>query len=356
MSVRFRVLDAGQPGERAEWLEIWSRWPAREVMAHPDYVAAFAGSGERAVLALGEAPDGGLLLPLVLRPLSAEPWAGAGEAGWDATTPYGYGGPFAFGERRGDDPAFWRGYEAFCRGSRIVCTFTRLPLLAGELALPGRVEVRGPNVVVPLAGGAEAVRRGYDRDVRRRLRVAEREGLRAEVDPDGARLEAFHAVYAHTMERRRAEAFYRLPLAFFARLLERLRGHVVFVHALAGERVVSSELALVSARSVYAFLGGTWAESFRAYPNEVVRDATAAWAAREGKETYVLGGGKGGTDDGILRHKALLAPRGLVPFRTASLMHDELAYQALARRRAAAEGAAGRAWAPRPEWFPAYRA
>ncbi len=209
---------------------------------------------------------------------------------------------------------------------------------------------------MPLAGGVDAVRQAYDRDVRRRLRVAAREGLTVEVDRDGARLDEFHAIYVHTMERRGAAPWYRFPRAFFARLIEALRGQVVFVHAVAGGRVVSSELTLLSTRHAYSFLGGTDAASFRLYPNEVVRDATAAWAAAEGKDAFVLGGGKGG-DDGILRHKRLFAPPdGVVPFRTASLMHDEVAYHVLARRRRAAEDAAGRSWEPGPEFFPVYRA
>jgi hypothetical protein len=328
-------------------------------MAHPDYVALFARAGDRAVAALGEDEAGAVLLPLVLRPLAAEPWAAPGEEAWDATTPYGYGGPFTIGECAPDAAAFWRAYAGFCREARVATTFARLSLFADGLALglavPGQVAERARNVVVPLAGGAASVRQAYDRDVRRRLRVAERQGLTVEIDREGARLDAFCEIYTHTMERRGSEAWYRFPRAFFERLLAALRGQLLFVHALASGRVVSSELALVSARHVYAFLGGTDAAAFRLYPNEAVRDATAAWAAGEGKAAYVLGGGKDG-EDGVLRHKVLFAPReGLVPFRTACLVHDELAALRLARRREEA-GAATGGWTPRPDFFPIYRA
>lgn len=357
--MRFRVLEAAVAEERAAWLDAWSRWPEREPMAHPDYVALFARDGDRAVAALGEDGDGAILLPLVLRPLAAEPWAAPGEEAWDATTPYGYGGPFTLGEAPPDAAAFWRAYDAFCREARVATTFARLSLFedgsAVGPAVPGRVEERCRNVVVPLAGGAGGVRQAYDRDVRRRLRVAERQGLAVEIDRAGARLDAFCEIYAHTMARRGAAAWYRFPRAFFERLLAALPGQVVLVHALAGGRVVSSELALASARHVYAFLGGTDASAFRLYPNEAVRDATAAWAAAEGKAAYVLGGGKDG-EDGVLRHKLLFAPReGIVPFRTACLVHDEVAALRLARRREEAEARAG-GWAPRPGFFPIYRA
>ena len=175
-----------------------------------------------------------------------------------------------------------------------------------------------------------------------------------EVDLRGARLDAFHAVYEHTMGRRCAEAWYRFPRAFFERLATRLTGCFAFVHALVHGRVVSSELALVSSQNVYAFLGGTLCDAFPLYPNEAVRHATAAWAASQGKRHYVLGGGHV-AGDGILRHKRLFAPGGELPFRLGALMHDEDAYYRLARRRAASAQATGGDWSPRAGYFPAYR-
>jgi hypothetical protein len=352
---RFRALDAARAAERAEWLRAWERWPEREPMAHPDYVALFCRPGDRAIAVLVEGA-GAVLMPVVLRPLAAEPWASDGEESWDATTPYGYGGPFTWGE--GVDVAgFWRAYETFCREARVVSTFARLSLFPEQLvgSFPGRVDEVAPNVVVPLSGGPEAVRERYDREIGRRLRRAAREGLSCEIDATGARLDAFHEIYLETMERRGAAAWYRFPRDFFARLTAALPEQVLFVHALAGGRVVSSELVLVSASHAYSFLGGTAAAALRAYPNAVVKDGTAAWAAGRGKASYVLGGGKG-RDDGILRHKRAFAPpEGIVPFRTARLVHDEAAYHRLARRRDAAEAAAGRGWTPDLFFFPVYR-
>jgi hypothetical protein len=327
-------------------------------MAHPDYAGLFARAGDRPVAALGEEEHATILMPLLLRPLAAESWAAPGEAAWDATTPYGYGGPFLWGDGWVDEGAFWLAYERFCREARVVCTFARLSLFPAQLArtFPGRVDARGPNVVASLAGGAAAARARYDKDLPRRLRRAARDGLTAEVDTAGSRLDAFCEIYAHTMARRGAAEWYRFERPFFERLVSALRGHFAFVHALRDGRVVSSELALCSASHVYSFLGGTDATAFRSYPDELVKDAIVAWAAGQGKAAYVLGGGKDG-GDGLLRHKRTFAPQEpLVTFRTASLMHDEGAYHALARRRDETEAAGGRPWRPCPEFFPLYRA
>lgn len=352
----FRVLDAAVAEEREAWLGLWRAWPGREVTAHPEYARLFATGGARAVAAVGEGRGRTILLPLLLRPVAAEPWAPAAEGAWDATTPYGYGGPFAWGEGGADDEAFWRAYEAWSAGAQVVSTFLRLSLFAGQLArVPGDVRDRGPNVVVPLGAGIEAVWDGYDRDIRRNVRKSRSGGVQVEVDADGRRLGEFHAVYEHTMRRRGAEAWYRFPLSFFERLATALAGQYAFVHAIAGGRVVASELALVSAENVYAFLGGTLQDAFKLFPNEAVRHATAEWAVSQGKACYVLGGGYA-AGDGILRHKRLFAPGSEVPFRIGCLLHDEREAYRLVRAREASARSRGEAWSPRAGFFPAYRA
>ena len=156
--MRFRVLDAGEPEELAAWIELWQAWPEREVMAHPEYALLFAAGGARAVAAVGEAPGRTILLPLLLRPLAEEPWADRDEECWDAASPYGYGGPFTWGDAPADDDAFWRAYYDWCAQERVVSTFLRLSLFPDQLAsIPGQVREHGPNVVVPVAVGAAAI-------------------------------------------------------------------------------------------------------------------------------------------------------------------------------------------------------
>jgi hypothetical protein len=353
--VRFRILDGGTADGLAAWEALWRAWPDREVMAHPEYVRLFARPGDRAVCAVGEDEGGTILLPLLLRPLSAEQWARPGETHWDASTPYGYGGPFAWGAGPRDDAAFWRHYSAWCRERGILSTFVRLSLFPEQLAaLPVEPEERGPNIVVSLAGGAEAVWRAHDHDVRTNVRHAEGAGVETEVDLLGSRLDAFYAIYLETMSRRGAAHWYFFPRSFFEAIRERLGGQCAFVHALQGGDVVSSELVLTSARHVYAFLGGTRAEAFKLRPNDLLRHRTVLWAIEQGKQAYVLGGGYQ-PGDGVLRHKRAFAPRGVVPFRVAGLVHDREAYLDLAAQRAACASAGGQEWVPRPGFFPSYR-
>lgn len=356
MLMHFRVLDSSQPADRSAWLELWHAWRQREVMAHPEYVQLFTRPGDRTVCVVGGGGDGrAIVFPLILRPLAREAWAKPGESRWDASTPYGYGGAFAIGPGPWDAAAFWGEYAAWCRAERLVSTFVRLSLFPEQLApWPWTVEDRLPNIVVPLGGGVEAVRANYDRNIRKGIQKAEAAGLVAEVDSDGKRLDAFFDVYTHTMQRRAAERWYYFSRDFFRQLFEGLRGQSVLFHVLVRGEVVSSDLVLCSAERVYYFLGGTLASYYPLGPNCLLKHSVAAWAVAQGKKQCVLGGGYE-LGDGVFRYKRGFARNGHVPFRIGWARHDEEGYADLVGDRAAFERQQGRAWTPRPHFFPAYR-
>ncbi|HTP24651.1 MAG TPA: GNAT family N-acetyltransferase, partial [Anaeromyxobacteraceae bacterium] len=240
--MHFEVLDGDTVEGQRVWTELWLRWPKREIMAHVEYARLFARPGERTVCAVGSDAGGTVFLPLILRPIAAEQWARAGECRWDATNPYGYGGPFAWGPGPRDEAAFWRLHSEWCSKEKIVSTFLRLSLFPEQLAcLPQDASCDRLNVVRKLAPGLDAIWKEYDRNVRNNVRCAERARVAMEVDRTGARLDAFLSVYGETMTRRDADPWYRFPPEFFTAIVERLRGHFAFFHALSGGEVVSSE-------------------------------------------------------------------------------------------------------------------
>jgi hypothetical protein len=354
MPVRFQVLDASTVEGASAWLRLWLARSGREVMTHPHFARLFARPCDRVVCAVGEDDHGAVLFPLILRPLAAEPWARPDERRWDATSPYGYGGPFAFGEPDGD--AYWRGHAEWCRDERIVSTFVRLSLFPEQLVpIPGHVETRSPNIAVPLGGGVDALWRGYEAKVRKKIQLAEGAGLKVERDADGARLDAFLDVYTQTMHRRGADEWYLFPRAFFGEIVSGLAGHSWFFHTLAGGAVVSTALVLEGDEHAYYFLGGTLADAFPQGPNYLLMHRVAIWAMEAGKKFYVLGGGYEDRD-GLYRYKRGFSRAGEVPFRVACLVHDREGYDELIAERTEGARREGTVWAPRPAFFPAYRA
>jgi hypothetical protein len=315
------------------WLAAWDAWPEREVHAHPEYVRLYEDEG-RPLCALAD----GVLYPFLLRelPLGAE--------GADIVTPYGYGGAFRTGEADAD--AFWSGFDAWAAERGVVSELVRFSLFAERLVpYPGAREQRLVNVVRDLAPAEDELWMDYEHKVRKNVKKARRSGLRVEIDETGARLDDFLRLYEHTLTRREAHDRYRFPRVFFEGIRRRLAGHFVYAHVLDGDRVVSSELALVSATSAYSFLGGTDDETFAERPNDLLKVELFRWAQAAGKRRFVLGGGFR-ADDGVFRYKRSFAPGGLVPFEIGMRVLDRDAYDALTER----------AGGPRePGFFPAYR-
>jgi hypothetical protein len=351
---RFRLLDAAEPEACAQWLAMWHAWPGREVFAHPGYAGLFSPRPDHVLCAAWNSPVGGVLFPLILRPIDGEEWIDTPSGLADVTSPYGYGGPFCWGDV--DAAAFWSEFRRWASRRGVVSCFARLSVFENGLLGPtGCEHVNAPNVVRGLDLAPDALWMDYEHKVRKNVKRARREGLHVEIDASGSRLDDFLAIYHGTMDRRGASSSYYFDRNFFLTLVRDLEGQFVFFHAFHDAAVVSSELVLVSAYHLYSFLGGTRADAFALRPNDLLKHEIILWGQRAGKQAFVLGGGYGGPD-GIFRHKLSFAPGGEVPFRTSQMVLDPAAYDRLTATRAAWEARQGREWNARPGFFPAYRA
>ena len=354
-ALEFSVFDAAIPADLAAWREHWNGWPDREIMAHPDFVRRFARKGDQVLAAAARTARGGVLYPFILRPLASEPWA-TERKGWDATTPYGYGGPFGWNTAPEEAEAFWARFNRWARAHDVVTSFARLSLFPDQL-LPfdGEVVVNSPNIVRRLDLGDEDLWKDYAPKVRQNVRRARSRGCSLQVDAEGARLDEFLQVYTATMTRRNAASYYFFPREFFESLIRDLKGHCAFFHVVHEDKVVSSELVLLSHRHAYFFLGGTFAEAFDLRPNDLLQHETFRWCRDAGKKSLVLGGGYRGSE-GLLRYKKSFAPTGEVPFRVGLKIHDPARAAELLEDRRRWELARGAEWHPDPAFFPLYRA
>jgi Acetyltransferase (GNAT) domain len=352
----FRLLDAGNPRDAADWQELWQEWPDREVMAHPDFVRLFAGKEDLVLAATARTAEGGVLYPFILRPLAAEPWASADCTGWDLTTAYGYGGPFAWSVTSDEARGFWSRFAGWARERKVITSFARLSLFADQL-LPfdGDAEVNGPNIVRSLEPSEKEIWNDFIPKVRQNVRRARSRGCQLQVDSDGSRLDEFLHVYTETMKRRNAASYYYFSRAFFETLIRSLSGLFAFFHVVHEGRVVSSQLVLLSRNHAYFFLGGTLADAFELRPSELLQVETFLWCRGAGKKALVLGGGYRGSE-GLLRYKRGFAPGGELPFRIGTKVHDPAVAAKMVEDRRRWEQAHGRSWEPEPGFFPPYRA
>ena len=351
----FRVLHASSHSDRAHWLQLWHGWPNREVAAHPDYVQLFTDAPEQAIAATWESSGTKVLFPLVLRAIGDLPWA-RGLDGCDLTGPYGYGGPFMWGDHSIDLEPFWRSFDDWGREARVISAFARLTLFAADLApmLRGVVAPKQLNIVRTLRLGDEELLRDYEHKVRKNIKRATSSGITIEFDQDCSRMHEFLTIYRSTLDRRSATAGYYFGADFFRRLCRLLTGQFIFAHALLDGRVVSTELVLLSATHAYSFLGGTLSDAFPMRPNDLLKHEVTRWAREHGKTAYVLGGGYGG-EDGIYRYKRSFSPNGQREFRVWKHIIDTDAYRHAVEVRRRHAQLTNLPWAPIGDFFPAYR-
>jgi hypothetical protein len=349
----FRVLNAMIPEEHRDWINYWDKWPGREVLAHPNYVKLFVRPGDQPLCAIWSSPEGMVLFPFTLRPLTIEPWAGILGDMCDLVTPYGYGGPFVHGRLSAEN--FWDEFDTWCSNNRVVSSFIRLSLFDEQiLPIRGPVEEKAMNIVRKLNLDAGAVWMDYEHKVRKNVQKARRAGLVVERDEKGDRLDAFLEVYYSTMQRRQVSEQYYFPKTFFESIIHELEGQFSFFHVWQDQKLVSTELVLVSADHIYSFLGGTIEEAYNMRPNDLLKHEVIEWGTLQGKKTFVLGGGyKNG--DGIFRYKKAFSPGGEMSFKVAARILMPDAYVQLCNLRREWEASKGNNWNSRKDYFPAYR-
>lgn len=359
MTNQFCVWDANDPEDFAAWVAAWEKWPEREVGAHPAYGNLFKAPGDRIRCAAYITPDNGsVLYPFILReiPQYLLP-PGQEETLRDTITPYGYGGPHAWGlsDVSEASAAFWAQFDVWARDNSIVCEFIRFGLFPDSLLpYPGDIVSRSRNIVRSLELDDEAMFLSFEKKVRKNVRKAERSGLIVEIDEHGTRVDEFLRIYARTMERRNAPEAYRFPREFFESIHDNLEGFFAYAYVLYEQKVISTELLLVSASNVYSFLGGTEDEYFEARPNDLLKYEVIRWARFKGKTSYVLGGGAV-PNDGIEKYKKSFAPDGAVDFMTGQRILQPDAYRQLVEARRAMSLGVDLGSFEESAYFPKYR-
>jgi hypothetical protein len=354
----FQVLNIRDARELFRWKELWAAWPCREVYAHPGYMGLYLDDRSDGYCAVLESDEGNVLYPFICRDLSKETYGDIGVRPiGDIVTPYGYGGQFIWDHT---DPAALAGsfrafFDPWAAERNIVSEVVKFSLFEkGLLPYQGEREERLKNIVVDLSPGEEALFMSFEHKVRKNVKKAVRQGVTVAADAAGAQLESFLRIYHGTLERRSAKGLYYFDAAFFAGLQRELPGQYMYFHALHEGQVISTELVLVSAESVYSFLGGTASDKFSLAPNDLLKFEIIKWARSKGKKYFVLGGGVS-PDDGIYHYKRSFAPGGAVPFYVGTRVLRRDLYEKLVENRKRLERTEQGGWTPVPGFVPEYR-
>ena len=330
------------------WDELVDASPAADVYFRPGYCRAYEAAGHgRAVAVVTERA----LFPLLLRPLPF------GEEGYDAATPYGYGGVLPLGSAGSlgsDSASEVRQLRDWCVTNGVVSCLLRLhPLLGGPGQLSGTDEVdiheHGPTTALdprridPASGRLKELSKGRKAD----LTIARRE-LELSWEAGEEALEQFRSVYDGTMQRLGAGEFYLFPPEYYRALREGLGERLGVALALSDGEPVGGALFLADRRFAHYHLSGTTDAGRELKAGTLLVHAGAEWARDRGCELIHLGGGTSGADSLFAFKKSFGGDTFTYAFAT--LVADPHRYDELVARRTEEPEP------PRPGFFPAYRA
>jgi serine/alanine adding enzyme len=330
--------------EDGRWDEHVDASPTPDVYYRPGYCRAYeaAGHGKAVAVATDRA-----LFPLLLRPLPF------GEAGFDAVSPYGYGGLLPLGSDpvTATDLHQLRGH---CVANGVVSCLLRLhPLLGGPGQLSGAdatgldVRPHGPTVAIDLSRLEDDRLAGMAKGRKADLTIARRE-LELSWERGQEALERFRAVYDGTMQRIGAGEFYLFPPEYYRALADGLGDRLGVAFALLNGKPVGAALFLADRRFAHYHLSGTTDVGRELKAGTLVVHAGAEWACARGCELLHLGGGTSGEDSLFAFKKSFGGPT--FNYSLATLVADPERYDALVARRAEEPEP------PRADFFPAYRA
>ena len=289
--------------------------------------------------------------PLLLRPLADLPFQVDTKAKWDATTPQ-FTGPLMSDGDSEVAAAFPDLHNALFQGEGIVAEFAHLnPWLQFGTLLKKKDFYYDRDIVwVDTSLSPDDLWRTHlEHACRKKVKQAERAGVRVITASSDDHIREFYRVYRHTMERNNAEESYYLSYEFFRAFRDELPQNSRFVLAEYRDQIVGVTLCLYDGTDAFCLYGGADSAFNHVRPTNAVFWDLIRWAHEAGKKRLVLGGGNS-VNDGILRFKAGFS-RLRQPFYVYKHVHLPNEYATLEQRYCEFSGLT----AESVRYFPIYR-
>lgn len=261
--------------------------------------------------------SGYVRMPLILREI-------AGSEYFDATSAYGYGGPWVEGHP--NLVSFKRFFQDWAHDRRVVSSFLRFhPLIANAEIFSRVLPVK--EISKTAAWNLEASEdlvQGMAKNHRKNWRRATRAGVQSRVMHNPGRVDDFRQLYELSMGRLSAKDFYWFSDNYWTSLRDDLGKSSLLVEAIHEGQTVAAAWCLVTDKYLHFHLSGTSDEGRRLGGAFVCRVAAAQWAKNEGLRMAHHGGGADGPQSSLLEWKRKFdESTPLQSFCVAEVVHNQ---------------------------------
>jgi hypothetical protein len=332
-----------------EWSTVASEANAIDVYFSPEYLRAneaiLGGESECFVYREGATV---VLYPYIKRQIHDSNL-------FDITSPYGFGGQIKYPNdvtvTRFNDT-----FHGYCQKSGIVSEFVRFHPLYGNhthiMPSPMEIHYHQPVVYVDFDANDSDFRQGINKHVWKKIRKAQKSGVKVIEDTNGEFYEDFVRLYQGTMAFKEAAQFYYFNDGFFSQLNGLLRDQSLLFVATYEGKMIGGLLMLFGDSFAYNYLSCSDRKYHALGINDVLQFAALNWAYRNGKRQYLLGGGLNG-EDSVFRFKAKFSPT-TKGFYLGKRIHLPQVYDRLCEQKMCEEGSSRADFYSR-SWFPLYR-
>lgn len=277
-----------------------------------------------------------------------------GERWFDATTPYGYGGPrimhCATGCHSDLVASFEHAFQEYCEDQRIVSEFVRFhPIFdnARDFSSCYDVTFQRETVGTTIAGFSDPVASEFSKSARKTLRRSLNAGVSCRITVAPAHLDRFKEIYYETMSRVQADAYYFFDDEYFDQCLAKLADKIILAEAVYEGQVIAAELHFLSDGILHTHLSGTVADFHQLSPVYVLQYGAVLWGKENGVKLMHAGGGRTNSpDDPLYKFKKKFGQHTGYRFYTGKKVWNEDIYRKLCIQSGSV---------PNGSFFPAYR-
>jgi hypothetical protein len=361
-----RALSADDAGDSRLWELLVDSAAVPDVYYRPGYVKAYQAIGHGTAMAvLIEAPTVRALFPLLLRPLNTLSFA-PDELGFDALTPYGYGGLLLLDDvtaiTADQGLELLDALRDWCSDNQVISAHVRLhPLLKQEHWFAGasgqdfHLHQAGPTIALDVSRWQDktvsiaTLNKGRRSDLnfaRRHLRLTWTSDGRSRAED----LRQFQKLYEQRMTELGAGDYYHFPPQYYESLAEGLGHRLDVALAWMDDTPAGAALFMIDRAMAHYHLSATNDLGRTNKATTLIINDAVGRAGSQGCDRLHLGGGAHGEDSLFAFKKSF----GGDTYRYSylSLICDPRRYHKLLERRVVAPGLP----ALRTNYFPEYRA
>ena len=256
---------------------------------------------------------------------------------FDASTPYGYGGPLTAHVDGKEYPsraeglmgAYTRLVEEHCRQKNILCEFIRFhPLCQNNLLCHPFFPVRYSRKTVAISlQGKDLWTEEITTERRRNIRKAIRNNILVQIDPEAQNIAGFYAIYVKTMQRNNADDYYYFSFQFFLDTLLTLKKNALLVAAFYEDKLISGAIFLIGTDAIHCHISATDPDYLHLNASSLVLYKAAEWGRDKKLRLLHLGGGHSeDSEDQLLRFKKSFSKDGFKDFYTGQKIFNPKLY------------------------------